>query len=102
MRLAILCRAVPPIALAFVVAVHGSTGQAAAQSAAIAPPASIDACLKQLQTLVEEAHAVDLLDDQIEQAETHVARMEKHCLASEFAEAMTAADEVRTILASNK
>ena len=58
--------------------------------------------MQQLASLVEEAHAVDLLDDQIEQAETQVACMEKHCLAGEFNDAIAAAAELRKILATNK
>lgn len=72
---------------------------ALAQTAA---PTSVEECLRQLQALVAEAHAIDLLDDQIDQAEAAIARMERHCLASEFTQAMAAADDVHKILATNK
>ena len=75
-----------------------------ATAAAVAQPlpATVEDCLKPLQALVEEAHAVDLLDDQINEAEGLIARMERHCLAAEFSEAQDSAADVRSILATNK
>ena len=66
------------------------------------PPAAVEDCLKQLRGLVDEAHAIVLLDDQIEQAETLISRMVAHCLASEFSLAASAGGELRQILATNK
>ena len=73
-----------------------------AQPAGTDAPTSVEDCLKQLQELVDEAHAIDLLDDQIDQAENYVALMERSCLAGEFSQAMAFAAEVRKIIATNK
>ena len=73
-----------------------STGMAAAE------PASVDDCLKQLDVLVAEAEAADLLDDQIDLAEIALGKMERQCVASHFGEAMAAAGEVHKLLATNK
>lgn len=69
---------------------------------AAVPPASVEDCLKQLEALVTKAHALDLLDDQIDIAEVELGRMESHCIAKDFADARAAADEVEKILATNK
>ena len=69
---------------------------------AATPPETVEKCLEQLNSLVAKAHAVDMLDDQIDFAENELGRMEGYCVSSHFAEAMTAADEVERILATNK
>ena len=69
---------------------------------AAVPPASVEDCLKQLAELVTKAHAIDLLDDQIDIAEVELGRMESHCMAKDFTDARAAADEVEKILATNK
>ena len=71
-------------------------------SAEDAAPTTVEGCLKELQDLVEVAHSIDLLDDQIDHAENYIALMERHCLASEFTQAMGFALEVKKILATNK
>ena len=71
-------------------------------AAAAVPPASVEDCLKQLEVLVTQAHAIDLLDDQVDIAEVELGRMESHCVAKDFTDARAAADEVEKILATNK
>jgi hypothetical protein len=66
------------------------------------PPANQEECLAQLKLLVEEAHAADLLDDQIDHAENFVALMEQACLANNFDDAWTFATEIDRILETNK
>lgn len=77
---------------------------AATPMAALAavPPTSVEDCLKQLEELVTKAHAIDLLDDQIDIAEVELGRMESHCMAKDFTDARAAAEEVEKILATNK
>lgn len=71
-------------------------------AAASVPPASVEDCLKQLEELVTKAHAINLLDDQIDIAEVELGRMESHCVSKDFTDARAAADEVEKILATNK
>lgn len=65
-------------------------------------PTSTDECLSTMDKVLERALHADLLDDQIEEAETELAKMEDHCLDQRFAEALEAAKAVAKILASNK
>lgn len=78
------------------------TDPAAAQPVVLTEPSTVEGCLKNLELLVESAHALDLLDDQIDQAEAELAKMEQHCLEKQFEAAMTAARAVQQIVATNK
>ena len=102
MRKIIKRRSAVVIALCGAAVLMAGAGYAGAEQAAAEPPTTVEDCLELLQTLVDEAHAVDLLDDQIDHAENYVALMERSCLAADFPQAMAFAAEVRKILATNK
>jgi hypothetical protein len=72
------------------------------QPTALVLPATTDDCLQVMEVVLERTLAADLLDEQIEQAEVELARMEDNCLDQRFAEAVEAAREVERIVASNK
>lgn len=65
-------------------------------------PASIDECLRTLESALEYAVEADLLDDQIDEAETHLEKLETACHDGRFAEALEEAKAVEKIVAMNK
>ncbi len=85
-----------------VIAVASALSASSMTASAAVPPTSVEDCLKQLEELVSKAHALNLLDDQIDIAEVELGRMESHCVAKDFADARAAADEVEKIIATNK
>lgn len=65
-------------------------------------PTSKDECLQTLEAVFAHALEADLLDDQAEEAELHLERLEVACLDGNFADALIEAKAVERIVATNK
>lgn len=71
-------------------------GPAAAQQAQV--PSSPDDCLKSAFDLAQAAEEKSLADDVLDKVEELLTRMEGHCDANQFAEAMAVASDIKTML----
>ena len=71
-------------------------GPAAAQQAQV--PASPDDCLKAAFDLAQAAEEKSLADDVLDKVEEALTRMEGHCDANQYAEAMAVADDIKTMI----
>ena len=76
--------------------------KAAAKPLALALPANTDDCLKTLEAVLEHALDADLLDDQIDETETHLEKLETACHDGLFPEALEQARAIEKIVAMNK
>lgn len=65
-------------------------------------PVTIDDCLTTLETVLQRALEADLLDDRIDEAESHLDRFEAACHAGQFSDALAQAKAVEKLLATNK
>jgi len=65
-------------------------------------PANVDECLRTLEAVLEHAVEADLLDDQIDEAETHLEKLETACHDGRFDEAFAEAQAVQKIVSTNK
>ncbi len=84
-----------------------ATGEVQAQVPMARPsagqqPGSKDECLQALELTLARALEVELLDDQIDEAELHLERFEAACLEGKFEEALTEAVAIEKILVTNK
>jgi hypothetical protein len=68
----------------------------------LTPPASTQECLEALATVLQRAVEANLLDDQIDAAETHLEKLEAACVDGRFAEALDEAKAIEKLLATNK
>lgn len=71
-------------------------GPAAAQQALV--PSSPDDCLKSAFDLAQAAEEKSLADDVLDKVEELLTRMEGHCDANQFTEAMAVASDIKTML----
>jgi hypothetical protein len=71
-------------------------GPAAAQQVQV--PSSPDDCLKAAFDLAQAAEEKSLADDVLDKVEESLTRMEGHCDANQFAEAMAVAADIKTML----
>lgn len=65
-------------------------------------PANVDECLRTLEAVLESAVEADLLDDQIDEAEGHLEKLETACHDGRFSEALAKAQAVQKIVSTNK
>lgn len=65
-------------------------------------PADTNSCLATMEAVLQRALETDLLDDQIDEAETHLDKLEAACHDGKFPEALERAKAVEKILATNK
>ena len=72
------------------------------QPPAMVQPADVDDCLAFVETVLVYAVDADLLDDQIEEAETELEKMEAACYSKRFDDALEFAKAIVTIVSSNK
>lgn len=79
-----------------------SAGERPSRTLELKLPANVDECLRTLETVLEYAVEADLLDDQIEEAETHLEKLETACHDGRFDEALAEAKAVEKIVATNK
>lgn len=73
-----------------------------AKALALSLPASTDECLKQLEAVLEQALDADMLDDQVDEAEEHLEKLEAACHDGRFAEALSEAKAVEKLISMNK
>ena len=71
-------------------------GQAAAQQAQV--PSTPDECLKAAFDLAQAAEEKSLADDVLDKVEESLSRMEGHCDANQFAEAMAVAADIKILI----
>jgi hypothetical protein len=71
-------------------------GPAAAQQAQV--PSSPDDCLKAAFDLAQAAEEKSLADDVLDKVEESLSRMEGHCDANQFSEAMAVAADIKTLI----
>ena len=71
-------------------------GPAVAQQAQV--PASSDDCLKAAFDLAQAAEEKSLADDVLDKVEEALTRMEGHCDANQYAEAMAVAADIKTLI----
>jgi hypothetical protein len=71
-------------------------GPAASQQ--IQVPATPDDCLKAAFDLAQAAEEKSLADDVLDKVEESLSRMEGHCDANQFAEAMAVASDIKTLI----
>jgi hypothetical protein len=71
-------------------------GPAAAQQVQV--PSSPDDCLKAAFDLAQAAEEKSLADDVLDKVEEALTRMEGHCDANQFAEAMVVAADIKTLI----
>jgi hypothetical protein len=69
---------------------------AAAQQAQV--PSSPDDCLKAAFDLAQAAEEKSLADDVLDKVEESLSRMEGHCDANQFSEAMAVAADIKTLI----
>ena len=74
----------------------------AAKQLSLKLPTSKDECLQTLEAVFAHALEADLLDDQAEEAELHLERLEAACIDGKFADAMIEAKAIEKIVATNK
>jgi hypothetical protein len=72
------------------------TGSAGAQQAQI--PSTPDDCLKAAFDLAQAAEEKSLADDVLDKVEEALTRMEGHCDANQYAEAMAVAADIKTLI----
>jgi hypothetical protein len=72
------------------------TGAALAQQAQ--PPANADDCLKAAFELAQAAEEKQLGDDKLDKVEELLTKMETHCDANQFAEAMAVGNDIRSMI----
>ncbi len=98
----------PALAAAIMVAIAAGPAAAEAEKAkpaeplVLVQPDSTEACLTTLEAVVERAEAADMLDDQVDEAEAELERMDGHCHEKRFAEALTSAKIVMALVTANK
>lgn len=92
---AMLAFAVPP-------AVAEAEKSKPAEPLELVQPDSTEACLQTLQAVIDRAEEADMLDDQADEAEAELERMDGHCHEKRFAEALTSAKAVLVLVAANK
>lgn len=83
----------------------GATGADAPQPPkplALSLPTSLEQCLTTLTLVLDHAEAADLLDDQIDEAEEHLAKLETACHDSRFEDALAEARAIEKLVAMNK
>ena len=71
-------------------------GPAAAQQVQV--PSSPDDCLKAAFDIAQAAEEKNLADDVLDKVEDSLSRMEGHCDANQFAEAMAVAADIKTLI----
>jgi hypothetical protein len=71
-------------------------GPAAAQQVQV--PATPDDCLKAAFDLAQAAEEKSLADDVLDKVEESLTRMEGHCDANQFAEAMAVGADIKTLI----
>ncbi|MGE5511209.1 MAG: hypothetical protein ACM31O_08170 [Bacteroidota bacterium] len=71
-------------------------GSALAQQAQ--PPTTADECLKAAFDLAQAAEEKHLGDDKLDRVEELLTKMESHCDANQFAEAMQVAGDIKSVL----
>lgn len=74
----------------------------AAKPLELALPGNTDDCLRTLEVVLEHALDADLLDDQIDEAEQHLEKLEIACHDGRFPEALEEAKAIQKIVAMNK
>lgn len=83
--------------LALALALAGATSVAFAQ-APPTTPASVDDCLKSAFGLAQSAEGKKLSDPELDKIEAMLTKMESHCDAKQFTEAMTIARDIKTAI----
>ena len=63
---------------------------------------STEECLKTLEAIVERAEDADMLDDQVDEAEAELERMDSHCNEQRFDDALQSAKAVMALVDANK
>ena len=61
-------------------------------------PASSEECIKLATDLANHAEAKNLADEKLDRIEELLTKMETHCDARQFAEAMLVAKDIRTVI----
>lgn len=89
-------------ALPCIAADEAAPEKAVAKPLALSLPADADDCLKTLEAVLEHALDADLLDDQIDETETHLEKLETACHDGRFPEALEEAKAIEKIVAMNK
>lgn len=79
-----------------------ATADQAPRALELKVPANVDECLRTLEAVLEHAVEADLLDDQIDEAETHLEKLETACHDGRFDEAFAEAQAVQKIVSTNK
>ena len=64
-------------------------------------PASSDECLKQAFQLAQSAETKKLADAKLDKIEELLTKMESHCDAKKFAEALVIANDIKSALDAN-
>lgn len=62
------------------------------------PPANADDCLKAAFELAQAAEEKQLGEDKLDKVEELLTKMETHCDANQFAEAMAVAKDIRSMI----
>ena len=83
-------------------AAQDATADKVTKALELALPASTEDCFKTLEAVLQRALDADLLDDQIDQAELHLDKLESACQDGKFSEALEEARALERILATNK
>ncbi len=73
-----------------------------AEQLVLVQPDSTEACLTTLEAIIDRAEEADMLDDQVDEAEAELERMDGHCHEKRFAEALISAKAVMALVAANK
>jgi hypothetical protein len=104
-RAAVVLAAVATVATGLVIEPVSAEETPAApppQYIALALPVSTADCLEKLEAVLQRAVEVDLLDDQIDEAELHLEKFEDACYNERFNEALNEGEAIERIVASNK
>lgn len=80
---------------ALALAIAGASTVGFSQSAA---PTTPDACLKSAFELAQSAESKKLPDPQLDKIEALLTKMESHCDAKQFAEAMVVAKDIKSAI----
>lgn len=73
----------------------------ASAAVAQAPPQNSDECLKAAFQLAQSAESKKLADTKLDKIEELLTKMESHCDAKKFAEAMAIAKDIKSAIDAN-
>ena len=83
-------------------AAQDQPAERAAKPLSLVLPTNTKDCLATLEEIVQRAIEIDLLDDQVDETEAHLEKLEAACHDGNFAEALAEAKAIERILTMSR